>query len=155
MGTWAEGIYENDVAADHVYDLLDRLVEQIKEAVADPVRLLPDEDDSPILLANVDLLRLISTHVHKQVWFTWGIRGPMLPDADTILAWRSKYLAAWDEAIDGLDPQGDYKRKHRQVIVKTFDRLAEASRRQDQGPPSRTRKARGPTRGRKSARKKP
>lgn len=134
MGTWAEGIYQNDVAADHVYSLLDSLLKQIETTVAEPVRLEPDEDDSQVMLCNIDLLRLISEHVYRQVWFTWGIRGPLLPDADTILDWKNKYLAAWDSGIDGLDPSEGYKVNHRAVIGQAFDRLAETSRLQDLGP---------------------
>lgn len=134
MGTWGEGIYQNDMAIDHVYDLLDRLVEEIEQTVADPVRMEPDEDDSRRMLANLDLLFLISEHVYRQVWDTWSIRGPMLPDAGTILDWKAKYLMTWDAGIDGLDPRGEYKRKHRPIIVATFDQLAQASQRQNEGP---------------------
>jgi len=134
MGTWAEGIYQNATAIDHVYDLLERLIEEVEQTVADPIRLEPDQDGSRRMLANLDLLRLISEHVYRQVWDTWSIRGPMLPDAKTIMDWKAKYLAAWDAEIDGLDPRGEYKRKHRPIIVATFDQLAQASQRQDDGP---------------------
>jgi hypothetical protein len=134
MGTWSEGVYENDVAADYVYGVMDKMLEQIQQATDDPAKLEPDEDDSQILLCNVDLLAVLADHVYRQVWFTWRIRGPLLPAADTILDWKAKYLAAWDKAIDGLDPDPEYKAGHRRQIVATFDRLAELSRRQDEGP---------------------
>src|SRR4051812_45344596 len=107
MGTWAEGIFQNDKAADYVYWLIDDLRSKIEATVKIPARLEPDEDDSQILLCNVDLLRLITDHVHRQVWFTWGIRGPMLPDTKTILEWKAKYLSVWDASIDQLDPTPD------------------------------------------------
>ena len=133
MGTWAEGIYENDTAADHVYGLLDTLIEQILKTVTDPVRMEPDEDDSSILLCNVDLLRVLADHVYREVWATWSIRGALLPDAEEVLSWKAAYLEVWDRGIDGLDPTPDYKTGRRARIVAAFDQLAELSRRQDHG----------------------
>lgn len=136
MGTWAEGVFENDAAVDHVYDLLDKMIEQILKTVGDPVKLEPDEDDSNILLCNVDLLGVVADHVCRQVWSsgTWDIRGPLLPAAEEILAWKAAYLMVWDRAIDGLDPSPAYKTGRRAQIVAAFDRLAALSRRQDGGP---------------------
>jgi hypothetical protein len=134
MGTWAEGVFENDAAADYVYDLLDKMIEQILKTVVDPVKLEPDEDDSALLLCNVDLLGVVADHVYRQVWPTWNIRGPLLPPAEEILAWKAAYLEVWDRTIDGLDPHPAYKTGHRAQIVAAFDRLTELSRRQDGGP---------------------
>jgi hypothetical protein len=134
MGTWAEGIYENDTAADYVYGVIDKMLEQIQQAIDDPVKLEPDEDDRQILLCNIDLVAVLAAHVYSQVWFTWSIRGPLLPDAGKVLEWKAKYLAVWHQMIDELDPDPEYKAGHRRQIVATFDRLAELSRQQDAGP---------------------
>ena|SRR5581483_6133061 len=136
MSTWAEGVFENDAAADYVYGLLDKMIEQILKTVVDPVKLEPDEDDSRILLCNVDLLGVVAHHVYRQVWSSgsWTIRGPLLPPAEEVLAWKAAYLEVWDRTIDGFDPTPAYKTGHRAQIVAAFDRLAELSHRQDGGP---------------------
>jgi hypothetical protein len=137
MGTWAEGVYENDTAADYIYGVIDKMLEQIQQAIDDPVKLEPDEEDSQVLLCNIDLVAMLAAHVYRQVWFTWGIRGPLLPSAEKALEWKAKYLAVWDRTIDGLDPDPEYKTGHRAQIVAAFDRLAELSRQQDEGPGER------------------
>ena len=50
------------------------------------------------------------------------------PTPSTVAGWRSLYLDVWDNGIDGLDPDPEYKRKRREVIIETFDRIERLAR---------------------------
>ena len=49
--------------------------------------------------------------------------GAAPPKPEVIEEWRSKYLAIYDEQIDDLDPNPDYKVERRKVIDETFVEL--------------------------------
>ena len=46
MGTWGAGNFENDDAAEYFIGLCKPLVEQIRNTVAQPALMQPDEPDS-------------------------------------------------------------------------------------------------------------
>lgn len=46
-----------------------------------------------------------------------------MPETDEVRRWKEKYLATWDQHIDGLDPAPGFKKERRAVIVKSFNRL--------------------------------
>ena len=80
----------------------------------------PDEPDSFRMMCNVDLMWLIGKHA-----------GLSVLEAAKVDAWKSKYLSVWDDYIDGLEPEAEYKQARRKVIVKTFDRLINLCRKQE------------------------
>jgi hypothetical protein len=47
----------------------------------------------------------------------------VLPSTEKVGKWKQAYLARWDGYIDALEPDPDYKKKRRDVIAETFDRL--------------------------------
>ncbi|MFC4604181.1 DUF4259 domain-containing protein [Rhodococcus kronopolitis] len=122
MGTWDSGNFDDDTAADHLSDLTGRLVDEVAEAMSgDPVELEPDEYWGVAVPCNLELLHLLARQHYV------GVR---LPDPETIAGWKDRFLAVWDEAIDGLEPEPDFKRQRREVLVRTFDQLAEVARRE-------------------------
>ncbi|MFE3291510.1 DUF4259 domain-containing protein [Rhodococcus sp. NPDC059234] len=48
--------------------------------------------------------------------------GATFPSVEVLTDWRDRYLRVWDEYIDDLDPDGDYKVARRAVLVGTFER---------------------------------
>ncbi|WP_431975017.1 DUF4259 domain-containing protein [Micromonospora haikouensis] len=117
MGTWGSGNFDDDTAADHLSTVTGRLVDEIAEAMSgDPVRLEPDEYWGVVVPCNLELLHLIGSQRHV---------GVTLPAPETIAGWKSRYLAVWDETIDGLGPSPAYRAQRREVLVRTFDQLAE------------------------------
>ena len=130
MGTWGPGNFENDCAADHLYEVCGPLLKQVEEAMKDPSLIEPDEYDSDIVTANLEIIACFSEHLGRYA------RGEIedylypcvLPPPETVAEWKQKYLAAWDAGIDGLDPTPDYKQKRREVIIDTFDRVERLAR---------------------------
>jgi hypothetical protein len=121
MGTWGAGNFDSDTAADHLGELVGRLVAEVAEAMAgDPVELEPDEYWGVAVPCNLELL----LHLSRQEWV-----GVTLPPAETIRAWQETFLAVWERTIDGLGPKPAYKEERRAVLTATFERLAEASAR--------------------------
>ena len=124
MGTWGHGNFDSDTAADHLSIVTGRLIDEITEAMAgDPVEIEPDEYWGVAVPCNLELLHLIAQQDYA---------GALLPDPDTLADWKTRFLAVWDESIDGLAPAPAVKQQRRATLVRTFDQLAElAARRQD------------------------
>jgi Domain of unknown function (DUF4259) len=114
MGTWGHGNFEDDTAADHLSEITGRLVNEITDAMANPSELTPDEYWGCAVPCNIEILSLLAS----QHW-----AGTILPDADTIEEWKSIYLTTWENYIDELEPEQEYKTQRHQLLVKTFDDL--------------------------------
>jgi hypothetical protein len=57
--------------------------------------------------------------------------GATFPASTTIETWRDRYLRVWDEYIDELDPDEDYRVDRLRVLTSTFERaLALAHKRE-------------------------
>jgi Domain of unknown function (DUF4259) len=132
MGTWGPGNFENDTAADHLMDLCRPLLGEIEEAMEEPVSLQPDQDDADIVMANLEVIACLSEHLGRYEHSKLGkILYPcVLPFPEKVAKWKQGYLALWDGYIDELEPAPDYKKKRREVIVETFDRLERLARAQ-------------------------
>jgi Domain of unknown function (DUF4259) len=115
VGTWGTGTFENDAALDFLDEELDRHVRAIEAILADSQRFQLDEDTEGELMPRVAILALLLEHCG-------GALDPAHePDVG---AWKARYLAMYDDQIDGLAPTGDYKLQRRAVIADTFDRLS-------------------------------
>ena len=117
MGTWAEGNFANDGALDFVGGVMDGLVARINQCFADEYAAALDEDGEAVIVPGVHLLFVIS-----------DTSGAAPPEAALVTQWKEKYLALFDEQIDGLEPAGDYAEKRRAIIEDTFTRLEDRSR---------------------------
>ena len=51
-----------------------------------------------------------------------GRVGATFPASTTIETWRDRYLRVWDEYIDELDPDEDYRVDRLRVLTSTFER---------------------------------
>lgn len=119
VGTWGAGNFDSDTAADHLSGLVGRLVAEVGEAVGgDPGGIEPDEYDGVAVPCNLELLLLL----HERGWV-----GVTLPAPEVVRGWRDAYMAVWEGSIDGLEPVEGFKDERRAVLVRTFDRLAEAA----------------------------
>ncbi|MDX3076258.1 DUF4259 domain-containing protein [Streptomyces sp. NPDC088354] len=117
MGGWGAGNFDEDTAADHLGLLTGRLTAEVARAMeGDPSDLEPDEYWGVAVPCNLELLHLLATQ---------GWAGATLPATATVLAWKARYLAVWDAAVDGLEPGAEYRARRREVLERTFDRLAE------------------------------
>jgi hypothetical protein len=125
MGTWGPGNFENDTAADHLMDLCQPLVTEIEEAMQEPASLEPDDDAADIVMANLEIIACLSEHLGRYEHSELGrfLYPCVLPSTEKVAKWKQAYLARWDGYIDALEPDPDYKKKRRDVIAETFDRL--------------------------------
>jgi hypothetical protein len=114
MGVWGAGNFANDEALDYAHELVDTMIEQVEATIASEHGMEPDEPVSFCLMCNIELMWLIGKHA-----------GLSMPEVNTVRGWKEKYLAVWDEYIDGLDPKPGFKAERRAIIVKSFDQLIE------------------------------
>ena len=61
-----------------------------------------------------------------------GRVGATFPPLATIEAWRDRYLRVWEDGIDELDPDEDYRAERRQVLDRTFERAVELAHKRQQ-----------------------
>ena len=118
MGTWSHGNFDNDTALDWLSDITGQLLDEIAEAMDSPEVLEADEFDADVVPCKIELLCTMADNGMSPVW----------PAAQTLEQWKSTFLKAWDESIDGLEPDEDYKRDRRQTLVDTFDRMIALAR---------------------------
>lgn len=114
MGTWGAGTFQNDAALDFINTEIDRHVGAIEKIFSDESRYSLDQDAEGELMPRIEILLALCDHCH----------GVLHEDMD-IAAWKARYLAMYDEQIDGMEPGDDLKQQRRTVIVDTFDRLIE------------------------------
>lgn len=125
MGTWGSGNFESDAALDHLSAVVGRLVEEVAEAMAgDPVGIEPDEYWGVAVPCQLELLHVLAQAGHAD---------GELPKAEVIEGWKETFMAVWERTIDGLEPKPEYKKKRREVLIRTFDQLAAAAWQADLG----------------------
>lgn len=110
MGTWAAGNFSNDGSLDYVGELIDQLTNAVAGCLDDGADL--DEGGESELMPSVAIIKILSEQC-----------GAAPPKPDVIKDWRSRYLAIYDDQIDNLDPDSDYKIERRKVIDETFSNL--------------------------------
>jgi Domain of unknown function (DUF4259) len=135
MGTWGPGNFENDRAADHLYEVCGPLLKQVEEAMKDPSAIEPDEYAADLVTANLEIIGCLSEHLgrYERGELQDFLYPCVLPPPETVADWKQKYLHVWDACIDGLDPDPEYKAKRREVIVETFDRVERLARARYEG----------------------
>jgi len=111
MGTWDAGNFDNDYALDYVGNLIDHLTNTINSCFDEDNADL-DEGGEGELMPSVVIINLLSEHC-----------GSAPPKPDVIESWRERYLTIYDDQIDDLVPDPDYKVKRRQVIADTYSDL--------------------------------
>ena len=128
MGTWGPGNFENDCAADHLFEVCGPLLKQIEKAMKDPSAIEPDEYDADIVTANLEIIACLSEHLGRCE------RGELqdflypcvLPPPETVAEWKRKYLSVWDSC--GQNPPEDWERQRREILVAAFDRVERLAR---------------------------
>jgi hypothetical protein len=117
MGTWAGGNFQNDGALDYLGGIIDGLVARVEEILADKDRALLDEEGESVLMPSVHIIALLSEQC-----------GGAPPKPAQVQKWRKKYLAIFDEQIEGLAPQGSFEADRRKVIADTFSQLEQRAK---------------------------
>ena len=115
MGTWGSGNFQSDGALDFVGDLIDQLA-NTAQTCFDEENAQLDEGGESELVPSVAIITFLSQNC-----------GAAPPKPDVIANWRRKYLAIFDDQIDRLADDDNYKAERRAVIDKTFGDLIELS----------------------------
>ncbi len=117
MGTWAAGNFANDGALDYVGGVIDGLVRRIEECFAGEDMARLDEEGEAVIVPSAEIISLLHENCKAAP-----------PKVEVVSDWKTRYLAIFDEQIDGLEPAGDYATERRAVIVATFERLETQAR---------------------------
>lgn len=113
MGTWGEGIFENDAALDAVEHVLETATNEI-EAFCLSDRCGIEDIEAVMACVAVHLA------LHERC-------DASAPDLKVAIAMRKRVLAVYDEQIDSLDPDADYREARRRTLVETLDRYERAA----------------------------
>lgn len=117
MGTWGAGNFENDGAGDYRDSITYQLIGKIERCFEDEMGYDLDEGGEAELMPSVAMLVVLCEHC-----------GGHPPKPDVVQAWREQYLTIYDEQINDLAPDGDFKQDRRLVISTTFYQLEVQSR---------------------------
>lgn len=115
MGSWGPGVFDNDAARDHLFEVTRELAEQIEQALADAamMALAGQRTDAKlsetleIVLPNIEIICVL----HE------SIGGGFLPEPEAAAGWQSQFEQL--EAVEAAD--------RREVIRSTFERLRRLS----------------------------
>lgn len=109
MATFAEHNLGNEGAREYLALLTAKLVATITEIVADPERMGLDEDGESMLMPSVEILALLCERYDARP-----------PRPHTVRQWSQKYLHMYDNLIDDVCSEAEYKTARRKVIDHTF-----------------------------------
>lgn len=109
MGTWAAGPFGNDSALDFVADVVANLMEAVNDFMRSPQI---DESFDPAFAA-IALLNGVMERTPTRPW-----SGNDVIDGAPI---REAMLRCYDEQIDGMSPDLDFKVDQRAALVATLD----------------------------------
>ncbi|MGL6074711.1 MAG: DUF4259 domain-containing protein [Fimbriiglobus sp.] len=129
MGAWGPGVYQSDSACDVLDAASGPLLKIIERATASDKAIRADLAHER-LIAAMDLLATIYMDVSSRttdILPRSKLHGCQLPEPADIRAWRTRYLAAWEAAIDESS-HANCCRQRRQAITEAFDKLLAASR---------------------------
>ena len=121
MGTWGHGNFDNDGALDYANELVHQLRERVAKAFKKKYGADIDGDGEEVVVPSIFIMGLLATHCNAT-----------LRESSLLAEWKAKYLEIYDDQIDGLEPQGDYKQKRRRAIVSTFNKVIRLSREQEE-----------------------
>jgi hypothetical protein len=116
MGTWGEGVFDNDAACDFRSDIKEMEPEEAKQELLREIRGFGDDydvEDIDLLLAGVAML--------TERLAAGGEKASKLLDAAKL---KKQCLKIFDRDFDQLQPAEGHKEGRRKVIVDTFDALA-------------------------------
>ena len=129
MGAFSEGNFDNDAALDARQEVLDYLVDAIKEFTNSGSFCVEDTDST---MAYIEMLTVILAHTSNTphhiddpelMKMLKGFSGSQTPDLQTVTGWKNRILKVYDDEIDGLMPDPEYKVKRREVIETALNRL--------------------------------
>ena len=114
MGVWGPGNFDNDVALDLVGDMVQLATTEI-DAFCASKRCVVEDLDTIMACVGAHLALFQQCKASR-------------PDPTVAATLRQKVIRLYDEGIDSLSPQGDYKAARRKVLVATLSGYEDAAR---------------------------
>ena len=120
MGTWGKGNFDDDLAADFLYDFLYEIYQEIDVIFNESQPLDFEEYEIAIIPCKLDIVSVIYSQ-------KWG--GIFFPERKKIEFWQEKYLNDWELhsknflSSSGQKISSEFNESRRLEIIKTFDRL--------------------------------
>lgn|GEM_PF-997605 len=111
MGSWGPGIFDNDAARDHLFEVTRALAEEIDEALADAVSLKLAGKGSDVVLA--ETLETVLPNIEIICVLHESLGGGFLPKPESADDWQTQFEQL--AAIGSADC--------REVVRSTFERL--------------------------------
>lgn len=129
MGSFGSGIFDNDSALDARRDVLDYILGAIKEFIEGDDFGVEDVDSA---IAYITMLTAVleasqSSELKpgdpKLLIFLKSMGQGGGPTMREVAHWKKTILQAYDDEIDELTPDADYKVEYRANIVAAFSKL--------------------------------
>ena len=114
MARSGAGNFDSDTASDYVGDLVERLVKEVEQALSNPHSIEPDEYYGEVVPCIVEIIAAL----HQ----VSGVAA--IPPPEVIAGWRSRFLAAREQALSETWNANDPRNK---TIRATFDKLQDLS----------------------------
>lgn len=111
MGSWGPGIFDNDAARDHLFEVTRELAEQIDQALADAVSLKVAETEVDAVWETT--LETVLPNIEIMCVLHESLGGGFLPELESVDEWQSQF--------EQLETDGSADR--REVVRSTFGRL--------------------------------
>jgi hypothetical protein len=124
MGAWGAGNFQNDAAAEQLTAVCGALTDETASLIRDDEAVDPNAWGSDIILANLEMLMALAQlgRAGSGGFMDEALRPRALPSAETLEAWKARYLAVWDANIDSAATEG-FADERRRVAVATFDKI--------------------------------
>ena len=116
MGSWGPGIFDNDAARDHLFEVTRELAEQIEQALANATALKLTGKGSDVELAVT--IETVLPNIEIMCVLHESLGGGFLPEPETAAEWQSQF-----EQLES-----DRSAERREVIGSTFERLLRLAR---------------------------
>jgi hypothetical protein len=111
MGTWDAGPFNNDAAMDFVGEVFDSLMEPVREFMDSP----EIDETFDAAFAAIAVMNDLMTRTTGRPWDRDHVLQP-----EPIIA---AMVHCFDEQIDGMDPDADFKTHHRAALIAELDRF--------------------------------
>ncbi len=112
MGTWGAANFQNDGALDYLAEVIEKLAKEIEAILASEGRAGADEHGESRLVPSVAMIDVLCAACNGAP-----------PKPERVASWRTRYLAAFDRSMPGLDPSGTFAKERRPIVEKTFASL--------------------------------
>jgi|SRR5215813_2304067 len=129
MGSFGPGNFDNDAALDARQEVIDYLADAVREFVESDGFCVEDIDSA---IAYVAMLNAILLHTNSSpveptdpelLSFLKGMGGSGELDIAEVTSWKEKVLQVYDDEIDELLPEPEYKKRRRRVIAEALGQL--------------------------------